>query len=195
MPFGHLVLSLSVGLASPVADLSATPATISTCFAPANDCAAFAIGAINRAQHEILVGAYNLTIGSGIVEALLGAKQRGVDVRLVADKTTPCQRNSGIDPLARAGVPVWIDRAARIAHLKTMVIDSAVTLMGSYNWTAGAARNSENLNLVASPVVSAAYAAHWRERLALSSPFNRREDWCRVGAQAAGQGGTDETRP
>jgi phosphatidylserine/phosphatidylglycerophosphate/cardiolipin synthase-like enzyme len=183
-------------LASPVADLSATPATISTCFAPANDCAAFAIRAIDRAQREILVGAYNLTTGSGIVEALLGAKQRGVDVRLVADKTTPCQRNSGIDPLSRAGVPVWIDRSARIAHLKTMVIDSAVTLMGSYNWTAGAARNSENLNLVASPVVGAAYAAHWRERLAVSSPFNRREDWCRVGPQAAGQGGgSDEKRP
>jgi phosphatidylserine/phosphatidylglycerophosphate/cardiolipin synthase-like enzyme len=195
VPFGHIVLSLGVGFALPVADLPSTPASISTCFAPENDCAAFAIRAINHAQREILVGAYNLTTGSGIVEALLGAKQRGVDVRLVADKSTPCQRNSGIDPLARAGVPVWIDRGARIAHLKTMVIDSAVTLMGSYNWTAGAARNSENLNLVASPIVGAAYAAHWRERLAASSPFNRREDWCRLGSQAAGQGGTDETRP
>jgi phosphatidylserine/phosphatidylglycerophosphate/cardiolipin synthase-like enzyme len=112
-----------------------------------------------------------------MLEALIRAKQRGVDVRLVAYRTTPCQRNSGIDPLARAGVPIWIARTARIAHLKTMVIDSAITLMGSYNWSAGAARNSENLNLVASPVVSAAYAAHWRERLAVSSPFNRRDKW------------------
>jgi phosphatidylserine/phosphatidylglycerophosphate/cardiolipin synthase-like enzyme len=195
VPFGHLVLSLSVSLALPVVDLSATPATISTCFAPENDCAGFAVRAIDRAQRQILVGAYNLTTGSGIVEALLGAKQRGVDVRLVADRTTPCQRNSGIDPLARAGVPIWIDRSARIAHLKTMVIDNAVTLMGSYNWTAGAARNSENLNLVASPVVGAAYAAHWRERLAVSSPFNRREDWCRVASRAAEQSGTEEIRP
>ncbi len=195
MPFGHVFLSLGVGLALPVADLSTTPATISTCFAPESDCAAFAVRAIDRAQRQILVGAYNLTTGSGIVAALLGAKQRGVDVRLVADKTTPCQRNSGIDPLARAGVPIWIDRAARIAHVKTMVIDNTLTLMGSYNWTTGAARNSENLNLVASPVVGAAYAAHWRERLAVSSPFNRREDWCRVAARTAGQDGADETRP
>jgi phosphatidylserine/phosphatidylglycerophosphate/cardiolipin synthase-like enzyme len=76
-----------------------------------------------------------------------------------------------------------------------MVIDSTYTLMGSYNWTAGAARNSENLNLVASPVVGAAYAAHWRERLALSSPFNRREDWCRVASREAAQSGTDQPRP
>jgi phosphatidylserine/phosphatidylglycerophosphate/cardiolipin synthase-like enzyme len=97
--------------------------------------------------------------------------------------------------LARAGVPIWIDHSARIAHLKTMVIDNAVTLMGSYNWTAGAARNSENLNLVASPVVGAAYAAHWRERLAVSSPFTRREDWCRIASQAAERNGDAAAAP
>jgi hypothetical protein len=31
--------------------------------------------------------------------------------------------------------------------------------MGSYNWTRNAARNSEDLNLVASSAVAAAYAA------------------------------------
>jgi phosphatidylserine/phosphatidylglycerophosphate/cardiolipin synthase-like enzyme len=64
---------------------------------------------------------------------LLRAYQRGVAVKLIADKTTPCGRNSGIDPLASVGVPVWIDHHARIAHVKTMVIDGAVTLNGSYN--------------------------------------------------------------
>jgi hypothetical protein len=47
---------------------------------------------------------------------------------------------SGTEPLAAAGVPVWIDAQARIAHAKTMVIDGAVTLMGSMNWTRGALR-------------------------------------------------------
>jgi phosphatidylserine/phosphatidylglycerophosphate/cardiolipin synthase-like enzyme len=77
-------------------------------------------------------------------------------------------------------VPIWIDDQVRIAHAKTMVIDGAVTLLGSYNWTAGAAQNSENLNLVSSPTVAAAYAVHWRERLTASGRFDRREDWCRV---------------
>jgi phosphatidylserine/phosphatidylglycerophosphate/cardiolipin synthase-like enzyme len=44
--------------------------------------------------------------------------------------------------LAAAGVPIWIDDQARIAHGKTMVIDETVTLMGSMNWTRGAAANS-----------------------------------------------------
>jgi phosphatidylserine/phosphatidylglycerophosphate/cardiolipin synthase-like enzyme len=78
------------------------------------------------------------TTGSGIVEALVQAKERVVDVRLIADKTTPCERESGIERLAAAGVPVWIDDQARIA---TMVIDGAVTLTGSMNWTLGSAMN------------------------------------------------------
>jgi phosphatidylserine/phosphatidylglycerophosphate/cardiolipin synthase-like enzyme len=81
--------------------------------------------------------------------------------------------------LAAAGVPIWIDDQARIAHAKTMVIDGAVTLMGSMNWTRGAAANSEDVNLVSSPAVAAGYAVHWHKRLAVSTPFNRREDWCR----------------
>jgi phosphatidylserine/phosphatidylglycerophosphate/cardiolipin synthase-like enzyme len=155
-------------------------AAVAVCFALEEYCAAFTARAIDNAEREILVGAYGLTTGSGIVEALVGAKRRGVDVRLIADKTTPCERTSGIGALAQVGVPIWIDDQVRIAHAKTMVIDGAVTLLGSYNWTAGAAQNSENLNLVSSPTVAAAYAAHWRERLAVSVRFERREDWCRV---------------
>jgi phosphatidylserine/phosphatidylglycerophosphate/cardiolipin synthase-like enzyme len=131
------------------------------------------------------VSAYGLTVGSGIVGALIRAKERGVDVKLIADRSTPCGRGSGIEPLAAAGVPTWIDNQARIAHTKAMVLDSEATLMGSMNWTGGAARNSEDLNLVASRPVAEAYAAHWRERLAVSVPFARREDWCRELTAAA----------
>ncbi len=154
-------------------------AAVTVCFAPEEDCAGFAVAAIDRARRQILVSAYNLTTGSGIVEALVRARGRGVDVRLIADKRTPCERNAGIDLLAQAGAPIWIDRAVPIAHAKTMVIDDALTLMGSYNWTRNAARNSEDLNLVASRALAAEYAAQWRSRLAVSVPFAGREDWCR----------------
>ena len=175
-------LLFAFAAAMPGSAAAAAPsATIETCFAPESDCAALAVRAIDRAEREILVGAYGLTTGSGIVEALLRAHRRGVEVKLIADRSTPCGRNSGIDPLAGAGVPVWIDHIARIAHAKTMVIDGAVTLNGSYNWTRGASANSEDLNLVASPLVAAAYTAHWRDRQAVSLRFDRREDWCGTG--------------
>ena len=102
-----------------------------------------------------------------------------MDVRLISDRTTPCERKTGLDLITRAGVPVWIDRGVRIAHSKTMVIDGKVTIMGSMNWSAGSAMNSENLNLVISPEVAETYAAHWRQRLAASTPFAGRDEWCR----------------
>jgi hypothetical protein len=77
---------------------------------------------VHNAESEILVSAYGLTTGSGIVEALARAKGRGVDIRLIADKTTPCGRSSGVPLLADAGVPIWIDDQARIAHEKAISI-------------------------------------------------------------------------
>jgi phospholipase D len=177
-----LALSLALSTLSPALPAASVTsgAAIAVCFSPEEDCASFAARAIDNAKREILVGAYGLTTGSGIVEALVRAKGRGVDVRLIADKTTPCPHTSGIEPLVAAGVPVWIDAMARIAHAKTMVIDEAVTLTGSYNWTRGATANSENLNLVSSQAIATAYAAHWHNRLAVSVRYERREDWCRV---------------
>jgi phospholipase D len=154
-----------------------TGAAVAVCFSPEEDCTAFAVDAIDRAEAQILVNAYGLTTSSSIIKALVRAKQRGVDVRLIADRTTPCERNSGINPLAHSGIPIWIDHGVRIAYSKSMVIDNQVT--GSMNWTGGAAHKSENLNLVASKIIAAAYAGHWNQRLALSSPYTQREDWCR----------------
>ena len=125
--------------------MSVTPGVaIATCFAPEENCDAFAVDAVDSAEREVLVTAYSLTTGSGILEAPVRAAQRGVSIRLIADRTTPCERRSGLDPLAQAGASVWIDRGVRIAHAKTMVIDGKVTLMGSMNWNSGAARNSED---------------------------------------------------
>jgi phosphatidylserine/phosphatidylglycerophosphate/cardiolipin synthase-like enzyme len=174
-------MSLALGALSfavPVSSLG-TGVAVAVCFSPEEDCTALAVDAIDRAETQILVSAYGLTTNSKAVESLIRARRRGVDVRIIADRTTPCERYSGIGPLAEAGVPIWIDKSVRIAHSKSMVIDSQVTLTGSMNWTGGAAQNSENLNLVASKIIAAAYAGHWNQRLALSSPYRQREDWCR----------------
>ena len=59
------------------------------------------------AETQILGSACGLTTSSRTVEALVRTKQRGIDVRLIAERTTPCERNSGVDVLARAGIPIW----------------------------------------------------------------------------------------
>jgi phosphatidylserine/phosphatidylglycerophosphate/cardiolipin synthase-like enzyme len=102
-----VALSPALAAFAPVLPVSsvASGAAIAVCFAPEEDCAAFAIHAIDNAEREILVAPYGLTTGSGIVEALVRAKERGVDVRLIADKTTPCEREAGSSP--------WPMRACR----------------------------------------------------------------------------------
>jgi phosphatidylserine/phosphatidylglycerophosphate/cardiolipin synthase-like enzyme len=88
-------------------------------------------------------------------------------------------KESGIETLARARVPVWIDRGVKITHAKAMVIDGKTTLVVSVNWTTSAARYSKDLNLISSEAVAAAYTAHWQHRLVASVPFLQRDDWCR----------------
>jgi phosphatidylserine/phosphatidylglycerophosphate/cardiolipin synthase-like enzyme len=119
-----------------------------------------------------------LTKGSGIPAALIRAKERGVDVRLVADRWTPCARQQGLTALAAVGVPIWIDARARIAHEKALIIDRSVTIMGSYNFSAGAALDSEDLNVVTSPELAEAYALHWQARQAISLRFEDTSQWC-----------------
>jgi phosphatidylserine/phosphatidylglycerophosphate/cardiolipin synthase-like enzyme len=160
-----IAVSLAIAALSPILPAASisTDAAIAVCFAP-EDCAAFAVRSIDNAESEILVSAYSLTVGSGIVGALMRANERGVDVKLIADRSMPCGRGSGIEPLAAAGVPIWIDDRARIAHLKAMVIDGEATLMGS------------------SPRLTLRIGG---ERLAVSMPFGSREDWCRVSSAEA----------
>jgi phosphatidylserine/phosphatidylglycerophosphate/cardiolipin synthase-like enzyme len=72
---------------------------------------------------------------------------------------------------AKRGPPsgyIWIDARARIAHEKVLIVDRHV---GSYNLSVGAAFNSEDLNVVTSPEVAAAYAARWQARQAVSVRF------------------------
>jgi phosphatidylserine/phosphatidylglycerophosphate/cardiolipin synthase-like enzyme len=123
-------LSIALGGLSstlPVTSL-ATATAVAVCFSPEEDCTAFAIDAIDRAETQILINAYGLTTSSGTIEALVRAKQRGVNVRLIADRTTPCGHNSGINPLTLAGIPIWIDSSVRIAHSKSMEIEGGSSL-------------------------------------------------------------------
>jgi phosphatidylserine/phosphatidylglycerophosphate/cardiolipin synthase-like enzyme len=164
-------------MATPLA--AAFAASIVTCFAPEQNCARLAIRAIDAAAQQVLVNAYVLTTGSGIPAALIRAHGRGVEVQIVAGRRAPCDLREGIDAAANAGIPVWIDARARLAHEKALIIDRRITIMGSYNFSAGAAHNSEDLNLVTSPEVAGVYADHWKARQAGSVRFTGRKEWCR----------------
>lgn len=103
-----------------------------------------------------------------VVKALIAAKRRNVDVRVVLD----ARGNEGkasqaaMNLLVSAGIPVRTNDHFKIQHDKVIVADALNVQTGSFNYTASAARsNSENaLVLWDAPEVAQAYLKHWHTR-------------------------------
>lgn len=145
-------------------------AKISVCFTPGEQCEAKIIDAIDRARSSIRVQAYGFT-SLPIIHALQRAAGRGVEVLAILDKTNE-RKYSGATLLEAAGVPVWIDFEPAIAHNKIMVIDSHLTIGGSYNYTVAAQkRNAENVTFTESREIAREYLSNWDNRLKVSRVF------------------------
>ena len=154
------------------ADAPAPLGAAEVCFTlAARDCGAFAVAAIDGARRSLLVQAYNFT-EPRIVAAIVAAHRRGVAVAVIVDKITARQRGEGVDAVALAGIPTFVDRGPRIAHNKVMVIDGETVLTGSFNWSVSAERfNAENLVALTSTELASFYAANFARRRAASVPY------------------------
>jgi phosphatidylserine/phosphatidylglycerophosphate/cardiolipin synthase-like enzyme len=112
-----------------------------------------------------------------ILPALKRAHDRGVDVEVIVDKTSARPSKSGsrysaATYLSNTGVPVWVDTKVAIAHNKVMVIDGAVVVTGSFNFTSSAqTRNSENLLVIADAKLAKLYQENWERRRAVSIAY------------------------
>jgi phosphatidylserine/phosphatidylglycerophosphate/cardiolipin synthase-like enzyme len=151
-------------------------APVSACFVPPENCAAQIVAAIDAATTEIRVQAYAFT-SPPILGALASAKRRGLDVQVVLDRSNDHSasepRYSGATFMANAGVPVWIDTHAGIAHNKLIIIDQHLVVGGSFNFSAAAqARNVENVTFIDSPDVASWFLANWTSRRDASYRFN-----------------------
>jgi phosphatidylserine/phosphatidylglycerophosphate/cardiolipin synthase-like enzyme len=143
--FGRLLLVVAgIGLSLlPVSLQAREPvlAPVSACFVPAENCPAQIVAAIDAATTEIRVQAYAFT-SPPILGALASAKRRGLDVQVVLDRSNDHSasetRYSGATFMANAGVPVWIDTHAGIAHNKLIIIDQHLVVGGSFNFSAAA---------------------------------------------------------
>lgn len=96
-----------------------------------------------RTARTSLDGAFYDFSDENIAEALIQAKQRGVQVRLVTDTDNMTERDTGpsgppravIVRLKQAGIPVVDDQRAGIMHHKFLIQDNRVVWTGSTNLT------------------------------------------------------------
>ncbi|MCX8189347.1 MAG: phospholipase D family protein [Nitrososphaeria archaeon] len=114
-------------------------------FSPKGGCAEQIIYWINRANTSIHVLIYSFTL-QNIADALIDAKNRGVDVKVVFEKSQISQYSQYFT-LANAGISVRNDTNPDYMHNKVAIIDGIIVLTGSYNWSSSA-ENSNNENLI-----------------------------------------------
>jgi phosphatidylserine/phosphatidylglycerophosphate/cardiolipin synthase-like enzyme len=122
-----------------------------------------------QARRYIYIAVYGLTYPS-LVKALVEAKKRGVDVRVITDRERmqdPKQRTA-IETLRLAGIPVRVNQHDGLMHVKQTVVDDRINTSGSANYTGSANRyNDERLDVLTDPVTSAKarekFLAMWKD--------------------------------
>ena len=106
---------------------------------------------IDSAKSEIRMLTYSFT-SKPVAQALLRAKKRGVDVKVVVDHKNNLdddrtgKSRAALDALVNAGVDVRSISAYAIHHDKVVVADRKTVQTGSMNYSSsGESRNSENV--------------------------------------------------
>jgi phosphatidylserine/phosphatidylglycerophosphate/cardiolipin synthase-like enzyme len=158
---------LSLALFGPAPAVCA--ASIETGFSPEGTALPLVLKTIETAQHEIRLMGYSFT-SPEVVSALVRAKHRGVDVKIVLDDKGNRNKTSqaAMNIVVNAGIPLRTNGRYAIMHDKVIIVDNHTVESGSFNMTRSAAsRNSENVLVINDvPEVAQAYLQHWQSRWA-----------------------------
>ncbi|SHM17341.1 PLD-like domain-containing protein [Nitrosospira sp. Nsp11] len=151
--------------------------TVQAAFTPGDDAGKLIADAIDTAHHQVLVQTFSFTHRK-IADALIAAKRRGVEVKVIADKDqTHRIPTSLISKIAGEGVPVFTDSDHTSAHNKVIVIDAdspdATLITGSFNFTHAAQyRNAENVLLIrGNAALTDLYLQNWHRHYKHSQPY------------------------
>ncbi len=148
--YGPLLDTVATSFDSPSVQVPAA-GSIEVAFSPSERSEQLVIKVVDSAKSELRILAYSFT-SVPLVSALLRAKKRGVDVRLVADEKNNVQDDrsgkarAALSALVNAGISVRTINVYPIHHDKVIVADRETVELGSFNYSYAAARmNSENV--------------------------------------------------
>jgi phosphatidylserine/phosphatidylglycerophosphate/cardiolipin synthase-like enzyme len=128
----------------------APAATIDVFFAPEDEPLNHLIRLYDEARRYIFVATYGIT-SPRAVKALIVAKKRGVDVRVITDRgrLDDPKQHAALETLRLAGVPIRINQHDGLMHLKQVVVDDSLSASGSMNQTtSGNLYNDERLDVI-----------------------------------------------
>ena len=98
-----------------------------------------------------------------VAEALISAHDRGIEVKIVFDKSQGSSYSQYVI-LKAAGIEVRNDtNPDGIMHNKVAIIDNRIVITGSFNWTNSAENNNnENLIVIHSVDVASRYESEFQ---------------------------------
>jgi phosphatidylserine/phosphatidylglycerophosphate/cardiolipin synthase-like enzyme len=152
--------------------------TIEVAFSPNEGSEHLVVKVIDSAKSELLVLSYSFT-SAPVTAALLRAKKRGVDVRLVADQRNNVSEDrsgksrAALSALVNAGVDVRTISVYPIHHDKVIIVDRQTVELGSFNYSDAAARkNSENVLVNwGNPKLAEVYIQHFERNYRQATPY------------------------
>lgn len=167
-----LLLLLCFSLYYYAGPISSSCPKATVCFSPEEDCAVPIINEIDQSKESILVQEYTFTL-KAVANALVNAKERGVDVKVILDKSQLYSKYSVINELFASGIPVWIDDKPKIAHNKVIIVDNQKVITGSFNLSKTAKKgNAENLLIIKEyPELVQQYVKNWETRKSQSYQY------------------------
>lgn len=137
------------------------------CFTPNTNCTAKIVRAIKEARRSILVQAYSFT-SRPIIKALASAKYRGIDVKILLDKSLIINGNQYYSPISyfqSQNIWIGIDYLPVVAHNKVIIVDDNTVITGSFNFTRAAQRdNTENVLIIHDFKLAQKYTDNWYKR-------------------------------
>ena len=142
-----------------------TGATFEVGFSPKRNALEVVMSFVLGAKTELLVAAYSFT-SKEIAFALVEAKARGIDVRVVVDHAQNTDDQGGykaVDYLSSQGIPVFRCENYAAMHHKFMVADGLHVQLGSFNYTSSAnLRNAETaVAFRNAPDLASVYRTEW----------------------------------
>jgi phosphatidylserine/phosphatidylglycerophosphate/cardiolipin synthase-like enzyme len=126
------------------------------------------IDKINAAQRSIHIAAFEFDL-TPVAEALIAARQRGVDVRWVTDDESGLEADEEPDRgqfamLQDAGIEVRSDERSALMHNKFWIFDGQTVWTGSTNLTeSGIFKQDNNTIVIQSPALAAIYESEFQE--------------------------------
>jgi phosphatidylserine/phosphatidylglycerophosphate/cardiolipin synthase-like enzyme len=147
---------------------------IAVFFSPKGGCTDAIVKELGKARSEVLVLAYSFT-SAPIAKVLKDAHERGVKVSVILDSSNETTKYSSATFLTNAGIQTLIDSKHKIQHSKYMVVDRAVVITGSFNFSnAAEASNSENLLVIRDASLAEKYRQNWNEHSKHSTTYRER---------------------